>query len=187
MEGAGRRAQADEQMDGREELPVNALALGEDHISDLLDQSWGSPDEVRANVEYMRALVEHMHSSGRAPDAERLEVNRQCVVTGGNHRVLAAWLLRWPSLRCFRCDHVAGWRVPLDEQKRSALEAALDLKALLAGPAASDAAARASTSAGGSAPSSTASSPTSAATDGAASPSSVASSDLDSAASSAED
>merc|ERR1719401_3067996 len=116
-------------MDGHEEdMHVPSLLLGEDHISDLLSSTWGSPSEVRANVEYMQALVRHMHESGRAPDTERLEVNTQGVVTSGNHRVLAAWLLRWPRLRAFRGDHAAGWRVPLEERLRPALEEALELR-----------------------------------------------------------
>mmetsp|Transcript_106205 Transcript_106205/g.307378 ORF Transcript_106205/g.307378 Transcript_106205/m.307378 type:complete len:248 (-) Transcript_106205:144-887(-) len=115
-----------------EEVEVAHLMLGEDHISDLLSSSWGSPQQVRSNVAYMQALIRHMHAFGRMPDSEKLEVNRQGIVTSGNHRVLAAWLLRWGRIRCFRGDQVAGWRVRLDESRRQALEEVLDVPSILA-------------------------------------------------------
>mmetsp|Transcript_90686 Transcript_90686/g.228031 ORF Transcript_90686/g.228031 Transcript_90686/m.228031 type:complete len:213 (-) Transcript_90686:61-699(-) len=116
---------------GAELVEVSSLCLGEDHISDLLSTSWGSPSEVRANLEYMQALIQFMHETGQPPNTERLEVNAQGVVTSGNHRVLAAWLLQWSQLWVLRGDQVAGWRVPLDEGKRLALEDVLELSALL--------------------------------------------------------
>lgn len=112
-------------------IPLAELSLGEDTIGDLLEPSARLPaEEVRRNTEYMRRLVLHMRVRGKAPDTERIEANSDGVVTSGNHRVLAAWLLRWETIGCIRGTQRAGWRVPLDERRRKALEELLGLEML---------------------------------------------------------
>jgi len=115
----------------QELMQVSSLRLGEDHIRDYLVPTWGTDQQIGDNVEYMRALIRYMHATGQAPNGERLEVNQQGVVTSGNHRILAAWLLGWRSLRCWRVDCVAGWQVPLDEQFRKPLKKLFQLDTLL--------------------------------------------------------
>lgn len=109
-------------------VEVAALCLGENLFRDLLEPAASVRAEVvEENTRYMKKLVEHMQESGRPPVSERIDVNEDGVVTGGNHRVLSAWLLRWEQIPCLRCDHKAGWRVPLDEGRREALEKLLGL------------------------------------------------------------
>merc|ERR1711971_353781 len=107
------------------------IALGEPLVRDLLSPATALPkDEAERQVRYMRDLVFFMNKSGHPPDTERIEVNREAVVVAGNHRVLAAWLLRWTHIECLRCGHRAGWRLPLEEEKRKPLEELLGLNEL---------------------------------------------------------
>lgn len=109
-------------------VDVESLMLGEDLFRDYLQPAAGLPAKTfQQNVEYMRELVLHMKATGQAPDTERIDVNQDSVVIGGNHRVLAAWLLRWPTINCCSCGYKAGWHVPLDEEQRKPLEALLGL------------------------------------------------------------
>lgn len=108
-------------------LPISELFLGEDLFKDLLRPTRLSPEEVEKNTRYMAELVEHMRATGRAPDSERIDVNEENIVVGGNHRVLAAWLLKWTHIHCLRCDYKAGWKVNLDEAERGPMEALLGL------------------------------------------------------------
>mmetsp|Transcript_70350 Transcript_70350/g.205746 ORF Transcript_70350/g.205746 Transcript_70350/m.205746 type:complete len:176 (-) Transcript_70350:87-614(-) len=113
-------------------MEVAKLCLGEPLITDLLAPAASVSQRQRAgHVAYMRELVRHMNRTGKPPESERLEVNHLGLVTSGNHRILAAWLLRWRHVNCLRCSHAAGWRVPLLEAQRAPLERLLELSSLL--------------------------------------------------------
>merc|ERR1712190_576457 len=100
---------------------VSDLALGEPLITDLLNPAPTiSQETYQSTVKYMSNMIKFMHETGSPPNTERIDVNHEGLVLGGNHRVLAAWLLGWSYIDCFQIDRVAGWRVPLDNDSRIA-------------------------------------------------------------------
>lgn len=119
---------AKKDMENAVPMKLSTIFLGEPLIDDLLHPSPKIPEHrVRETRKYMRDLVEYMHTTWKVPHTQRIEVNMKNEVIGGNHRILAAWLLRWDSVCALRVDKVAGWHVPLEEENRQSLENVLEL------------------------------------------------------------
>lgn len=109
-------------------MDLSELVLGEPLITDLLHPSPTIPaEQLQQDREYMRKLLEYMKKNGRPPRTQRIDVNTKGEVIGGNHRTLAAWLLRWTHIDATSVDAVAGFHVPLDEMHRKPLEELLGL------------------------------------------------------------
>mmetsp|Transcript_46659 Transcript_46659/g.110962 ORF Transcript_46659/g.110962 Transcript_46659/m.110962 type:complete len:200 (-) Transcript_46659:244-843(-) len=108
-------------------VPIADLCLGEPLITDLLEPLPAvSQQQVLRDREYMRGILEYMRKNGSAPRTEPIEVNLLGEVIGGNHRVLAAWMLGWTHIEATIVDMKAGWHVPLDERHRRPLESLLE-------------------------------------------------------------
>mmetsp|Transcript_13784 Transcript_13784/g.25268 ORF Transcript_13784/g.25268 Transcript_13784/m.25268 type:complete len:186 (+) Transcript_13784:91-648(+) len=104
-------------------LKLADLALGEPLITDLLHPRPSVPQQqIDSEREYMRGIVEYMRLHGEPPRTQAIQVNRRGEVIGGNHRVLAAWLLGWQSIEATVVDAQAGWHDPLDERHRLPLQ-----------------------------------------------------------------